>query len=119
MGVTWTIKMAAQYTSEASVSFSRNTRFHNTEHNLNVCAVCTKHAEECDSVKLLQDSFEIYKRRNPVFGATIHVRLAERQTSQDVVEYTKICNPYRNSKINSLVLQLTPKIRKTSTVVST
>ena len=49
-----------------------------TDHNLNVCAVCTKHAGEYDSVMLLQDSFEIYRRRNPVFGVTIHVRLAER-----------------------------------------
>ena len=86
------IKMEAQYTFKVSVSLSRTTQFHNTDHNLNVRAVCTKHEGKCDSVMLLQDSFEIYRRHKPEFGATIHVKLGESQTRLDVVENTKICN---------------------------
>ena len=72
-----------------------------------------------NSIMLLQDPFEIYRRHNAVFGGLMHVRLGDTQTRLDVVGNTKTCNPCRNSKPDSLVLQITPKIRKANTVVST
>jgi hypothetical protein len=74
----------------------------------------------CHSVMYQQDSLENYGGgHNPVFRGTIHVRLGEAQTNLDVVENIKICNPCRNSKPDSLVLQITPKFRMTGSAVST